>query len=48
MSFLDLNNQDIGESNVFGMYSEAELDNFRCIFEMFDKDKSGYIEVSDL
>jgi hypothetical protein len=30
------------------MYSEAELDNFKCIFEMFDKDKSGYINVSDL
>jgi len=37
-----------GESNVYGMYSEAELENFRCIFDMFDKDKSGFINVSDL
>ena len=30
------------------MYSEAELDNFKCIFDMFDKDRSGYINISDL
>ena len=30
------------------MYSEEEIENFRCIFEMFDKDKSGFIEVKDL
>ena len=37
-----------GEPNIFALYSEAELDNFRCIFDMFDKDKSGYINISDL
>jgi hypothetical protein len=33
---------------VFGLYSEEEIENFKCIFDMFDKDKSGFIEVSDL
>lgn len=36
---------DIGEGNVFSLYSEEEIENFRCIFDMFDKDKSGFIEV---
>ena len=30
------------------MYSEEEIENFRCIFEMFDKEKTGYIEIGDL
>jgi len=30
------------------LYSEEEIENFRCIFEMFDKDKSGFIEIGDL
>jgi hypothetical protein len=30
------------------MYSDEELDNFKSIFDMFDKDKSGYIDVADL
>jgi Ca2+-binding EF-hand superfamily protein len=30
------------------MYTEEELDNFKCIFDMFDKDKTGYIDVADL
>lgn len=30
------------------MYSEEEIENFRCIFEMFDRDKIGFIENSDL
>jgi len=25
-----------------------ELENFRCIFEMFDKEKNGFIEIIDL
>ena len=30
------------------MYSEEEIENFRCIFEMFDKEKTGYIDIGDL
>jgi calmodulin len=30
------------------MYSDEEIENFRCIFDMFDKDKSGFIDVGDL
>ncbi len=33
---------------MYALYSESELDNFRCIFDMFDKEKSGFINVSDL
>lgn len=29
-------------------YSLEEIENFRCIFEMFDKDKQGFIEAKDL
>ncbi len=34
--------------NIFQKYSEEEIENFKCIFEMFDKEKTGFIEVSDL
>ena len=40
--------QIVDTDNIFGMYSEEEIENFRCIFEMFDKDKTGFIEVHDL
>jgi Ca2+-binding EF-hand superfamily protein len=36
------------ENNIYNLYSEEEIENFRCIFEMFDKEKSGFIDVSDL
>lgn len=39
---------DKGDENIFNVYSEEEIDNFKCIFDMFDKDKSGFIDVSDL
>lgn len=42
---IDLNE---GEENIFSMYSEEEVENFKCIFDMFDRDKSGFINVSDL
>ena len=29
-------------------YSVEEIENFRCIFDMFDKNGSGFILVSDL
>lgn len=34
--------------NIFNQYSEEEVENFRCIFEMFDKEKTGFIGVPDL
>ena len=30
------------------MYSQEEVDNFKCIFEMFDKEKVGFIDNTDL
>ena len=30
------------------MYSKEEIENFRCIFDMFDKDKSGFVNIEDL
>lgn len=48
MSFniLDLQVQDI--ENVYDLYTDEEIENFKCIFEMFDKDKVGFIESTDL
>lgn len=34
--------------SVFQHYSEEEIDNFKCIFEMFDKDRNGFIDKGDL
>ena len=33
---------------MFALYSEEEIENFRCIFEMFDKEKTGFICIADL
>ena len=33
---------------MFNLYSDEEIENFKCIFDMFDKDKSGFIDVADL
>ena len=30
------------------MYSKEEIENFRCIFDMFDKEKSGFVDIQDL
>ena len=30
------------------MYSKEEIENFRCIFDMFDKEKSGFVNIEDL
>jgi len=30
------------------MYSQEEIENFRCIFDMFDKDKTGFVEIENL
>ena len=34
--------------NVYALYSEEEIENFKCIFEMFDKERVGFIEHQDL
>jgi Ca2+-binding EF-hand superfamily protein len=34
--------------DVFKMYSQDEIENFRCIFDMFDKDRTGYVNIEDL
>jgi Ca2+-binding EF-hand superfamily protein len=36
------------EFNIFQQYSEEEIENFKCIFDMFDKDKTGVVNVQDL
>jgi hypothetical protein len=35
--FLDINAE---EFNIFNQYSKEEIENFKCIFDMFDKDKT--------
>jgi hypothetical protein len=42
---LDIN---ADEFNIFQQYSEEEIENFKCIFDMFDKDKTGVVNVQDL
>ena len=40
--------QNQNNGNIYSKYSEEEIENFRCIFEMFDKEKQGFIEIVDL
>lgn len=42
---LDIN---ADEFNIFNQYSKEEIDNFKCIFDMFDKDKTKVVNVNDL
>lgn len=42
------NNINADEFNIFQQYSEEEIENFKCIFDMFDKDKTGVVNVNDL
>ena len=35
-------------NNIFKQYSQEEIENFRCIFEMFDKEKTGFVEIDNL
>ena len=41
-------NINADEFNIFQQYSEEEIENFKCIFDMFDKDKTGVVNVNDL
>jgi len=36
------------EFNIFEQYTESEIENFKCIFDMFDKDRTGVVHVNDL
>ena len=36
------------QEKVFEMYSREEIENFRMIFEMFDPQKTGFVQVKDL
>lgn len=36
------------EFNIFNQYSKEEIDNFKCIFDMFDHDKRETVGVKDL
>jgi len=36
------------ETNIFKLYSQEEIENFRTIFDMFDKDRTGYVNIDDL
>ena len=41
-------NEEDGEVDIFKMYSKEEIENFRCIFDMFDKEQSGFVDINDL
>lgn len=34
--------------DIFKMYSQDEIENFRCIFDMFDRDRTGYVSIENL
>lgn len=42
--------EDVANQNeqIFKMYSREEIDNFKCIFDMFDAEKSGSVDVQHL
>jgi hypothetical protein len=39
---VDVSNQD---DEIFRMYTREEIDNFKCIFDMFDSEKSGFVDT---
>ena len=41
-------NDENGEIDIFKMYSKEEIENFRCIFDMFDKEQTGFVDINDL
>ena len=43
------NEADINdEFNIWRQYSAEEIENFRVIFDMFDKQYTGFVNVNDL
>ena len=40
--------QDQQEPEAFNSFTDDEVQNLKEIFDLFDKEKSGYIEVKDL
>jgi Ca2+-binding EF-hand superfamily protein len=34
-----------GELNIFEIYTQKEIEDFRTIFDIFDQDKSGYVNL---
>lgn len=36
------------EFNIWREYSQEEIENYRCIFDMFDKEYTGAVNVGDL
>ena len=41
-------NGEKNEFNIFQEYSQDEIENYRCIFDMFDKEFTGFVNVGDL
>lgn len=44
----DINGDEGNEFNIMQQYSNEEIENFRCIFDMFDKEFTGFVNVNDL
>ena len=41
-------NAEADEFNIWREYSQEEIENYRCIFDMFDKEQTGFVNVGDL
>jgi len=36
------------DNKIFKAYSQEEIENFKCIFDMFDQEKTGFVDVAHL
>ena len=36
------------DNKIFKAYSQEEIENFKCIFDMFDSQKTGFVDVQHL
>ena len=36
------------DNNIFKTYSQEEIENFKCIFDMFDQEKTGFVDANHL
>lgn len=44
-----LNQVDLpADDEIFKQYSREEIENFKCIFDMFDQEKSGQVDTQHL
>lgn len=43
-----VDDDDVGAEEIFKQYTREEIENFKCIFDMFDAEKSGSVDTEHL